>query len=206
MSEDSADIIARAAARLLLDKPSLSMQEAISSAVENTAHPLDISDETPVPGVGRVRKHLQAMTMQRLGYEEYVEQGRRILSLAEEVMTLFSEVVEGVEPWLMGRAAQGLLDGPVPIHIRLYTDQPVEELAALLVEAGYQEPTFSTASSKLGDLSRIHFTEHGVEFILTRLPLTLPGLSRFSDRNLFSGTPIATLSLKNLRRRLHSQP
>ncbi|MHC4305383.1 MAG: hypothetical protein ACYSW2_13010, partial [Planctomycetota bacterium] len=96
-------------------------------------------------------------------------------------------------------AAQGRIDGGVTVHVRLYTDAPIGDVAAALVEFGYDEPSFETANTRLGRLNRVRLEDDGLELVLTRC---LPSMAGSADRDLFSGRPITTATLAQVRRKL----
>ena len=194
MSDARTDQIAREAARLIETGRSESVARAIRSAVDALGF-----HDAPLPGPGRVRRHAQAMSMQALGDAGYAESVRAVLRRAEEIMSLFGETEPDVEPVLVGRAAKGQIDAGVTIHIRLYTKASVGDLARTLVESGYEEPTFETVNTRHGRLNRLRLTEEGTEVVLTRC---LPRMTPTADRDLFTGRPIKTATLTEVRRRL----
>ncbi|MCZ6835154.1 MAG: hypothetical protein O7G85_05205 [Planctomycetota bacterium] len=193
-SISDSDRIAREAARLYEYGTADSLDQAIQSAAEHLG-----LTEINLPGVGRVRKHLQGMSMQAMGSEAYADHVREVMGQAEAMMTLLEESYDDVSTMLMGRAARGLIDGGVVLHIRLYTRQSVAELARCLVEHGYAEPTFETASTNLGRLDRIRILDEGYDLVLTRC---LPEMSNASHLDLFSGNAIDSVDLEGLRRRI----
>lgn len=189
--------IAREAARLIETGKAASIPEAIERAVEV----LNYHGE-PRPGTLRVRQHAQAMAMQALGDAGYAELRHDVWRTAEQMMTALEEAVPregkagGIETLLVGRAAAGLIDAGVTIHIRAYTDQSVTELARTIVEVGYDEPSFDTVHSAYGPVNRIKLSDEGQEIILTRCPPQL-GISRTVD--MFTGKAITALTLSALR-------
>ena len=194
MTDPRTDAIAREAARRLESGRSAGIGEAIRAAAES----LGLRD-ADLPGHGRVRKHAQAMAMQALGSAGYDESVRDVWRAAERLMTVLVETMPGVDPVLVGRAAEGQVDGGVTVHIRLYTDAAIGDVAETLVEFGYDEPAFETARTRLGRLSRLRLSDEGVEIVLTRL---LPHMTDAARTDLFTGRPIATATLDDLRRKL----
>ena len=194
MNDPRTDAIAREAARLIESSRGANIGQAIRAA----ADALGFRD-AQLPGHGRVRQHAQALSMQALGDTGYAESVRRVWAVAERVMTVLDEAMPHADPLLMGRAAQGLIDGGVTVHDRLYTDAPIGDVAAALVEFGYDEPAFETVNTRLGRLNRVRFKDDGLELVLTRC---LPNMAGSADRDLFSGRPIRTATLAEVRRKL----
>jgi hypothetical protein len=194
MTDPRTDAIAREAARLIETGRAGSIGEAIRMA----AHALGYQD-AEMPGHGRVRKHAQAMAMQALGDVGYAESVRDVWRTAERLMTALAEVVPDTEPLLVGRAAEGLVDGGVTVHVRVYTEAPIGDVAGTLTELGYEEPSFETVNTRLGRLSRMRLEDEGIELVLTRC---LPHMADSAHLDLFSGRPIKTATLAEVRRKL----
>ncbi len=188
------DQIAREAARLI----ETDQADSIGQAIRAAADALGFSD-AQLPGHGRVRMHAQAMSMQALGDVGYAESVREVWRAAERLMTVLTEATPAIEPLLVGRAAKGQIDAGVTLHGRAYTRSPIETMAHLLVEFGYEEPAFETVTTKLGRLSRMRLNDDGVELVVTRC---LPDMARRSHVNLFTGRPIKTVTLVEVRRLL----
>lgn len=188
------DRIAREAARLIAAGRAAGVPEAIVLAAE-------ILGETggPMPGAGRVRQHAQAMTMQELGDAGYAALQREHLTIAEELMTAIEQAFPDASTLFVGRGAMGKIDAGVTHHIRVYTDESITSLAKAIVEYGYSEPAFETVQTRFGPLNRLRLREEGVEIALTRC---LPAMRESSPRDLFTGKPIAALTLAQVRHKL----
>jgi len=186
------DRIAHQAA-VLLDQ---GVTDHVSRAIAMAADSLNLHAHTR-PSNSAVRQHAQAMRMQRLGSAGYAQDQRSLLVSVEELMTALD--LAGIESTLMGRAAAGNVDGDIKVHLRLYTDRSMQELAQCLVEFGYAEPSFHTAQSAHGPLNRITVVENNVPIIMTRCPNSLR-IDRHVD--LFTGRALACASLSELRKRL----
>ena len=139
-----------------------------------------------------MRKHAQARAMQALGEDGYAESVREVLRAAERVMTVLDEAIPFAVPLLVGRAAQGLIDGGVTVHVRLYTRTPIGDVAQTLVEFGYDEPDFETAATRLGRLDRLLLEDDGIPVVVTRC---LPEMAGRSGVGLFTGRRIETATL-----------
>ena len=70
-----------------------------------------------------------------------------------------------------------------------------------LVSPLWDEPAFETARTRLGRLDRMRFDDEGLEIVVTRIPMQI-GKERGVD--LFTGRPIRTVSLDELRQVLAS--
>jgi len=187
------DQVAQLAARMFHEGKAGSVAEAIRLAVQK----LGVKGDPPSQGL--VRKHLQAMSMQAMGSASYARAMQNRLREAEQMMSALDEHYAGVPMFLVGRAAKGHVDGDTTLHIRIYTDEPIEKLASLLVDIGYSEPAFETADSRMGRLNRLRFAGENAEIMLTRC---LPAMLKSAYQDLFTNEPIASLSLKQLRARL----
>lgn len=195
--------IAREAARLL----ETGKAESIRDAIERAVDALHFHGERR-PSTLRVRKHAQAMNMQALGDAGYAELRYEVWRVAEELMTALEETAPrkgdaaGIETLLVGRAAAGLVDAGVTIHVRAYTDLSITELARMLVEFGYDEPTFDTVHTSYGPVNRIKLNDDGQEIILTRC-LPRLGISRTVD--MFTGKAVTALTLSAIRQVLAAE-
>lgn len=196
MPDPRTDEIAREAARLIQTGRAEDIDEATRRAAETLGY-----SRSPLPGAGRVRKHAQAMSMQALGDAAYLEERLKVWQIAEQMMTVFEHTLPDARSLLVGRAAQGLIDAGVTIHIRLYTRLPITDLAQSLMDFGYEDPQFTTMETRFGRLQQIRVLEEGHEMALTRC---VPEMMRDADfsADLTSGKPIATLTLPALRRKI----
>lgn len=194
MTDYRTDEIAREAARLMEFNCAWSIGEAIRAAASALGY-----HDVDLPGHGRVRKHAQGRAMQALGSEGYAQSVADVWRVAERIMTVLAEAVPDAEPLLVGRAAQGLIDGGVTLHVRVYTQASIGDVAQTLVDFGYEEPGFETAATRFGRLDRLRLADEGIEVLLTRCP---PNVVGRSSVDLFSGKPVSTATLAELRRKL----
>jgi hypothetical protein len=194
MNDPRTDAIAREAARLIESSRAASIGEAIRVAADTLGY-----RNAELPGHGRVRAHARALAMQALGDAGYAQSVRAVWEAAERLMTVLHHVWPEADVLLVGRAARGLIDGGVTVHVRLYTDASIGAVAGTLVEYGYDEPSFETANTRLGRLSRIRLDDAGLELVVTRC---LPHMAGSADRDLFSGRPIKTATLEEVRQKL----
>ncbi len=134
-----------------------------------------------------------------LGGEGYAESVREVLRAAERVMTVLDEAILDAVPLLVGRAAQGLIDGGVTVHIRLYAQTPIGDVAQTLVEFGFDEPDFETARTRRGRLDRLLLEDDGIAVAVTRC---LPEMVGRSGVDLFTGRSIHTATLEDVRGKL----
>jgi hypothetical protein len=170
----------------------------IGEAIRAAANALGYHD-IDLPGHGRVRKHAQGLAMQSLGSEGYAQSVDDVWRAAERVMTVLAEAIPDAEPLLAGRAAGGLIDGGVTLHIRVYTQASIGDVAQTLVDFGYEEPDFETARTRFGNLDRLRLADEGIEILLTRCPPDVVGQTAV---DLFTGKPVNTAKLAELRAKL----
>ena len=194
MNDPRTDDIAREAARLIESGRVENIGEAIRVAADTLGY-----RNAELPGRGRVRAHARALAMQALGDAGYAQSVRRVWEGAERLMTVLHHAWPDADTLLVGRAAQGQIDGGVTVHVRLYTEAAIGAVAEALVEYGYDEPAFETANTRLGRLSRIRLEDDGLELVVTRC---LPHMAGVADRDLFSGKPIRTATLDEVRKLL----
>ncbi len=187
------DAVAREAARLIETGGAASIGAAIRHAAERLRYPSD----RPLPGHGRVRKHAQMMAMQAMGDEGYRAYTRGVLTIAEEVMTALETAFPDLRARLVGRAADAKVDAGVTLYIRANTEESTGTMAELLVEFGYEEPTFDTAETAFGRLSRLKFEDDGQPVVITRCP---PEARVPTDVDLFSKRTLPSLDLTGVRR------
>ena len=194
MPSQRTDQIARTAARLISTGRARTIAEALRAARDTMGW-----HDVQMPAYTLVRKHAGAMAMQAMGAEAYAEQVRQVWRVAERLMTVLTEGMPDIEPLLVGRVAKGLIDAGVTIHIRLYTRAPIAEMARALVGFGYEEPDFETLDTRHGRLNRIRLADDGIDVVMTRC---LPEMAAEARFDLFSGRPIETATLGDLRKKL----
>ncbi len=194
MPDSRTDEIAQRAARLLGSHRARDIDEAIRMAAEALGH-----ERAVLPGHGRVREHARAMALAALGEAGYAESVRKVWEAAERLMTVLVESMSDARVLLVGRAAAGQIDGGVTVHVRLYTETDIGEVARTLVNFGYGEPEFETAETRLGRLSRLRLEDEGIELVITRC---LPHMAGGVEADLFTGRPIETAELEEVRRKL----
>lgn len=194
MTGTETDRIAHEAARLFASGQVDSLPVAIRHAVEALG-----LHQVPAPSPGRVRQHLQALSMQALGDVGYQKAVEDFLNIAQEIMALLEASFDDMQTFLVGRAVKGFCDGGATLHIRMYTKQPVGLIAARLVEGGYEEPEFRTAETRFGRLDRMRLSDNGFEIVLTRC---WPALQKHAGEDLFTGRRIESLDLEALNQRL----
>lgn len=190
MKPQRTERVAHEAARLYELGEAQTVGQAIRAAVDLLG--------TPDPPVtpGRVRQHIQAMAMQAHGEAGYLEIVRGVYEQAEQFMTALDHLMPEVRAVLVGRAAKGLVDGTTALHLRVYTELPVSELAERLVQIGYDEPDIETVNTKHGRLNRLRFADEGLELILTRC---LPPMYATVGEDLFTGRETSVMLLSDVR-------
>ncbi len=114
-------------------------------------------------------------------------------------MTLLEQSLPDAQTLLVGRAAKGQIDAGVTVHVRLYTRAQITEIAQMLTEFHYDEPSFDTVDTTVGKLNRICFNDEGVAVVVTRC---LPEMYKNAQQDLFKDQPIETLTLDELRAKL----
>lgn len=195
MIDDRTDEIAREAAWLLDSGRAADVAHAVRSAAGSLGYA-----DVPLPGPGRVRRHVQGRALEALGEDGYRAMILATWRLAEELLAVLEHGLDGAETLLAGRAARGHIDGGVTLHVRVYTEAAIGRVAEVLVEHGYEEPSFETADTRGGRLDRIRFVEADHEVIVTRCP---PGSARGErERDLFTGKRIEVARADDLRTRL----
>ncbi len=193
-SDIQTDNIAREAARLI----HAGEVEGIDAAIHSAAASFGAS-KAELPGHGLVRNHAQGMAMQTLGKEGYEQSIQNIWETAEQLMTLLEQSLPDAQTLLVGRAAKGQIDAGVTVHVRLYTRAQITEIAQVLTEFHYDEPSFDTVDTTVGKLNRICFKDDGVAVVITRC---LPEMYKNAQQDLFKDQPIETLTLDELRAKL----
>jgi len=192
MKHPETDEIAREAARMLRTGAAAGVTEAIQRAAQALR-----LDGVRLPGTGLVRRHAQAMAMQELGEPGYARSVKKVLSIAEQVMTAIEPMPGEPRTELAGRAAAGQIDGDVALHIRVYTSRAIEDIASELRVAGYDDAAFSTLESRHGRLSQATIMENDVRIVLTRCPR---GVVREPTRDLVTGKRVVIAELDAVRR------
>jgi len=186
------DEIAQRAAKLLLERGAVGVRRAIELAGTQLGFRADVW-----PSAALVRQHAQALTERDLGTGGHHELTRARLRIAEEIMTLLETQLAPKELWLVGRAARGQLDADPSVRVRYHGSAEIGEIAAVLVDAGFDEPTFEVLESRWGRLSQLRFRDGDVECVIVRCP---PAQVTDSSLDLVTGRPTRRVSLEKLRR------
>lgn len=143
-----------------------------------------------------VREHARAAAMEALGDEGYRRRVAEVLGVAEEAMTLLETLPGEPRATLVGRAAKGQIDADPCCRIRLASECGPAEIAALLVEAGYEEPSFGTVATRFGRLDRLVLVDGGIELRVTRCP---PAMRIPHDADLRGRGIVPALDLDGVR-------
>ena len=194
MRREQQDQLAREAARELFQQPGLALAAALARARSTLG-----ADTLPRPARSLVMRHLEAMMQRAHGTAGLEELRRQRLESILELLDLVETIAAPEAIVIAGRLAEGYMDGPLEVHARLYGCKPLESIAGVLEETGVEDLAFKTADTRLGRLSRLVLRSDGIDYIMTRCPMTM---HKDADRNLFSGERIAVVDLEGLRSRL----
>ncbi len=186
--------IAQLAARFLVQNRAAGYGEALKLAVQSMK-----DRPSSLPSRSMIRRHVQAMRLSELGTHGVRQRNLHFLSTAEEIMTLLDEQFSPNDILIAGRAARGRFDEPPCVHLRIYSRSGIGEIAAILVDAGFEEPRFETAATRHGRADRIRFQDAGCEFVLTRCP---PEWHSTCHLDLHTGKQISIATIDSLRRLL----
>jgi glutamate/tyrosine decarboxylase-like PLP-dependent enzyme len=107
------------------------------------------------------------MAQEAMGKEGYDELVDETLGLAAEVMEMLERAFGG-PALLAGRGARGQFDGGARLHVRLYARAELPAIAQLLVDEGFEEPSFETVETVHGRANRVRTALDGVELAVTR--------------------------------------
>jgi hypothetical protein len=169
---------------------SLAIEEAIRLAAARAGiDPAAIS-------AAEIRDHARGVAMAELGDEGYRRRVAEILGVAESAMTLLEMLPGEPRTVLVGRAAKGQVDADPFCRIRIASDQSSAVIAARLVEAGYEEPSFGTVATRFGRLERLVLVDDGVELRITRCP---PAMRIPVDGDLRGAGRVPALDLDGVR-------
>jgi len=192
------DLLAARAAQLFVDGRVSTVAEAIDAIRSQGTDEHDLRSLTH----GRIRQHIEAMSMAKLGTDGVARHRKEILEVAEELMTLLDESLAATTTRLVGRAAAARLDGDVRLHLRAYTSESIAKIASLVVDAGHEEPRFTTAQTRFGRLDRIEFTDGPLSIVITRCR---PEMIGRSNVDLHTGRTIAALDIDGVRKLIDEQ-
>jgi hypothetical protein len=185
------DRIARRAAALVAAGREHDVHRAIRVAAES----LGFARGAPLPSDGEVRRHLQGMAEEALGAEGYRARVDDTLAFAAQSMELLERAFVG-RTLLCGRGARGQFDGGAELHVRLYARADLAEIARVLVDAGFDEPSFETVDTVRGRANRLRTAQGGVALAVTRC---LPEWWDSREDDLVTGRRTATRTLEELR-------
>lgn len=193
LSESQRDEVARDAARLLRDGRAASVADAVRAALRGGGGAEQVS-------VARVRDHARGLAMEALGAQGYEAHVASVLARAEETMTLLATqlaTAAGEPPVvLVGRAANAQIDADPCCRIRVQTHEPIGILAAVLVDAGMEEPSFAIVETRFGRLDQLLLDDAGVDTRILRIP---PTMRLPLNADLRQDRTVPTLSLEGVR-------
>jgi len=178
----SSDLLAREAARLIAEGEASDAAAALRIVAERMR-----GAPVSLPTPARVRMHLEAMLMQRLGAEGYAQRVARRVETADELLAAVDAMTGGDPGYLVGRAAAGEADPEGTIHLRVYTNLAARHIADALRDLGYTDPLLRSAQTPRGRIDELRFDEDGWPIVLRVCP---PGLERDVRRDLFTGRRI----------------
>lgn len=190
MLRNATDRIAQEAARLFDE----GQFQSLDAAIRKAADILKLG-HVRLPTHGHVRKHVQGRSMQSMGAEAYRNSIVEVWQHAEELMT----ILEDHDPYLMGRAAKGLVDAGVSLHIRLFTSSRMSDIAQRLEDFGFEEGQFGTADTRYGRFDKLSLQDQGSEITIIRCAPHQRDLVGF---DLFTKKPLESVSLVELRQRI----
>ena len=191
MQQTGTNQIARMAAELLAKDSTSSIDEAAQAARSQLG-----LLEVPLPSRGLVRQHCRAWAQALLGEQGYKNSIKEKLVVIAQLADSLLYIKPEIRIMVMGRAAQSLFDGPGRIHLRLFTDDELVDLAERLVTLGYEEPSFHTVETQYGRMSQLHFRESSLDFCLTMIR----GSIRFNEQeDLFTGKRVASVQAQDLQ-------
>ena len=157
------DRIARRAAALVAAGREPDLHRAIRIAAET----MGFAHGAPLPSDGEVRRHLRGIAQESLGAAGYREEVRDTFALAAVTMSALERGF-GARTLLCGRGARGQFDGGARLHVRLYARAELPAIAQLLVDEGFEEPSFETMETVHGRANRVRTALDGVELAVTR--------------------------------------
>jgi hypothetical protein len=184
--------MARRAAMAMFRAPGLDVDGALSAARRGRTPGAGVVS----PGRGLVYRHLEALLQEALGPEAFEASRRKRMVAIVEVLDLIDFLASPDAIDIAGRTARGYLEGPVLVFARVYEGASLVSLADELEANGVEEVGCVTAHTRHGPLPRINFDSDGLRFTVTRCPRSLHAER---DRSLFSGEPVAVVSLDELR-------
>ena len=191
MQQTGTNQIARVAAQLLAEDSTSSIDQAVHAARIQ----LGLS-EAPLPNRGLVRQHCRAWAQAVLGEQGYKNAIKEKLAIIAQLADSLLYLQPEIRIMVMGRAAQCLFDGPGRVHLRLFTDDELMDLAERLVTLGYEEPSFHTVETQYGRMSQLHLRESSLDFCLTIIRCSI----RFNEQeDLFTGKHVASVQAQELQ-------
>ena len=184
------DALARAVARCLFEDDTLDWNGAFVAA----RRILGVSVRDAMPSQARVRRHLEALEEVRLGAEEACLARRARVVRIVEVLEFVRFVLEPAEILVVGLLAQGVVVGPLEVHVRVLEGRSFQGLFDHLESVGIKEVSASSTVGPLGRFESVRFDSDGEAFTLTRIPQGHCAITH--ERNLVTGKPIAQETLE----------
>ena len=192
------DRLARGAANVLALDPRLDLEAAIVRARRTLG-----LREAPAPSRSLVYRHLEALQQATLGQRTFEHRQSVELAAVVDLLDLVAVLLrpEGIQ--VVGQVASEHVLGGVDVHVRVQGGASMPAFARDFEAAGLRELHFHTVKTLHGYLPRLTLENEGRLVHLTQCPLEC---DLEPARNLFTGEPIASCWLEQLRARIAVPP
>ena len=190
MKKDAQKLVARAAARFMVD----GLECEYLGAKERAVSMLGLGSQVRLPSNRQIKECIAQLTRDQLGDDEVARRLKAMRRIACDVMTAFSEF----DVYLIGSTLSGKIRDTSDIDFHVYCDQPAY-LIELLQEWGYEEVEEELVENRKGSFVHLRWCEMGYPVEITVYPVSEAGLTPYSS---ITGKPMKRATLAQVRQLL----
>ncbi|MBS2009360.1 MAG: hypothetical protein JST01_20060 [Cyanobacteria bacterium SZAS TMP-1] len=192
MKKDAQKLVARAAARFMVD----GLESEYLGAKERAVAMLGLGAQCRLPSNKQIRECIAQLTRDDLGDNELNRRLREMREIACRVMT----ALDDFDPFLIGSTLSGEIHSASDIDLHAYCDQPVA-LVERLEEWDFEGVEEEYVENRKGQFVHLRWSEEGYPVEVTVYPVGWRDLVPMSS---VTGKPMKRAALAQVRRLIGS--
>jgi len=194
MKKDAQKLVARAAARFMVD----GLESEYLGAKERAVLMLGLGSQVRLPSNRQIRECIALLTREELGGDELGRRLKEMRTIATEVMMALSDF----DTFLIGSTLSGEIHSTSDVDLHVYCDQPAT-LVDVLDQWGFEDVEEEYVENRKGQFVHLRWTtESGYPVEITVYPLSWRELTPYSS---VTGKPMKRAQLAQVRRLLQEE-